>query len=61
MNDLSKKKLKKMEGALNKFRYYTITFPELIKRLNSIEEYFQDSFLPEEAENMMSDERVKND
>jgi len=61
MTDLLKKKLKKMTGVLNKFRNETITFPELIKRFESIEEYFQDSFLPEEAENMMRDERVKND
>jgi len=59
MTDLLKKKLQKMTGVLNKFRNETITFPELIKRFESIEEYFQDSFLPEEAENMMRDERVK--
>ncbi len=59
MTDLLKKKLQKMTVALNKFRNETITFPELIKRFESIEEYFQDSFLPEEAENMMRDERRK--
>ncbi len=61
MTDLLKKKLQKMEGALNKFRNETITFPELVKRLHNIEEFYKDSFLPEEAENMMREERVKND
>jgi len=59
MTDLLKKKLQKMTGALNKFRNETITFPELIKRFESIEEFYKDSFLPEEAENMMRDERRK--
>ena len=59
MTDLLKKKLQKMTGVLNKFRNEIITFPELIKRFESIEEFYKDSFLPEEAENMMRDERVK--
>jgi len=42
MTDLLKKKLQKMEGAMYKFRTQEIAFPELIKRLNNIEEFYRD-------------------
>ena len=42
MTDILKKKLQKMEGAMYKFRREEITFPELIKRLNNIEEFYKD-------------------
>ncbi len=42
MTDILKKKLQKMEGALYKYRRDEITFPELIKRLNNIEEFYKD-------------------
>ncbi len=42
MTDLLKKKLHKMEGALYKYRTDEITFPELIKRLYNIEEFYKD-------------------
>jgi len=42
MTELLKKKLQKMEGALFKYRNDQITFSELIKRLNNIEEFYKD-------------------
>ncbi len=42
MTDILKKKLQKMEGAMYKFRTKEIAFPELIKRLNNIEEFYKD-------------------
>lgn len=42
MTDILKKKLQKMEGAMYKYRNDEITFPELIKRLHNIEEFYRD-------------------
>ena len=42
MTDMLKKKLQKMEGVMYKFRTKEIDFPELIKRLNNIEEFYND-------------------
>ncbi len=42
MTDILKKKLQKMERSLSKYRSEEITFPELIKRLNNIEEFYKD-------------------
>jgi len=42
LTDILKKKLQKMEGALYKYRSEEITFPELIKRLHNIEEFYRD-------------------
>lgn len=42
LTDLLKKKLKKMEGVMYKFRNEEITFPELIHRIKKIEEFYQD-------------------
>lgn len=42
MTDILKKKLKKMEGVMYKFRNEEITFPEMIKRFHSIEEFYKD-------------------
>jgi len=42
MTDLLKKKLKKMEGVMYKFRNEEITFPELVHRFKSIEEFYKD-------------------
>ena len=42
MTDLLKKKLKKMEGVMYKYRNEEITFLELVHRLNNIEEFYKD-------------------
>ena len=42
MTDMLKKKLQKMEGVMYKFRTKEIEFPELVKRLTNIEEFYND-------------------
>ena len=42
LTDIFKKKIQKMEGAIHKFRTNEISFPELIKRLTNIEEFYTD-------------------